>query len=55
MNSVRNGLRKGKVKKDTYGRLSCSECGISLKTQNDPNEVFSVRSCPECGTRWKVL
>ncbi|WP_227355271.1 HVO_0758 family zinc finger protein [Haladaptatus salinisoli] len=55
MKSVRSGLRKGEVEKDTYGRLSCSTCGESLKTHNDPEEVFSVRSCPECGGEWKVL
>ncbi len=55
MKSVRSGLRKGEVEKDTYGRLSCAACGESLKTHNDPDEVFSVRSCPQCGSEWKVL
>nr|WP_303645614.1 HVO_0758 family zinc finger protein [Haladaptatus sp. R4] len=55
MQSVRSGLRKGEVEKDTYGRLSCSGCRESLKTQNDPSEVYSVRLCPDCGSKWKVL
>ncbi|MFB9804660.1 HVO_0758 family zinc finger protein [Haladaptatus pallidirubidus] len=55
MQSVRSGLRKGKVEKDTYGRLSCSTCRKSLTTQNDPDEIFSVRSCPECENQWKVI
>ncbi|WP_306421033.1 HVO_0758 family zinc finger protein [Haladaptatus sp. T7] len=55
MQSVRSGLRKGEVEKDTYGRLSCSDCGESLKTRNDPDEVYSVRLCPNCDSKWKVL
>ncbi|WP_423745619.1 HVO_0758 family zinc finger protein (plasmid) [Haladaptatus sp. SPP-AMP-3] len=55
MQSVRSGLRKGEVEKDTYGRLSCSDCGESLKTRNDPDEVYSVRLCPRCESKWKVL
>ncbi|SIQ89453.1 hypothetical protein SAMN05421858_0722 [Haladaptatus litoreus] len=55
MQSVRSGLRKGNVEKDTYGRLSCSVCHESLTTKNDPNEIFSVRSCPECENQWKVI
>ncbi|MGA9402277.1 HVO_0758 family zinc finger protein [Haladaptatus sp.] len=55
MQSVRSGLRKGEVEKDTYGRLSCSDCRESLKTRNDPSEVYSARLCPDCGSKWRVL
>ncbi|SFF92724.1 hypothetical protein SAMN04488063_0825 [Halopelagius inordinatus] len=55
MKSTRKGLRAGELDKDTYGRLTCGECGESLKKENDPDEVFSVRICPECETEWKEL
>jgi len=55
MKSVRKGLRAGELEKDTYDRLVCSECGESLKTENDPDEVGSVRVCPECGSRWQQI
>ncbi len=55
MQSVRKGLRSDELKKDTYGRLTCTECGETLKTENDPSEVGSVRICPSCGRKWKDL
>ncbi|WP_327052819.1 HVO_0758 family zinc finger protein [Halomicrococcus gelatinilyticus] len=55
MNSVRSALRDGEVEKDTYGRLTCTECDESVKTRNDPDEVFTVKYCPECGAEWKEL
>jgi len=55
MKSTRKGLREGELEKDTYERLNCAECGETLGTKNDPDEVFSVRECPECGTEWKEL
>ncbi|MFB6129704.1 MAG: HVO_0758 family zinc finger protein [Salinigranum sp.] len=55
MESTRKGLRAGDLVKDTYERLKCAECGETLKKRNDPNEVFAVRTCPECGTQWKEL
>ena len=55
MQSVRKGLRDGDIEKDTYERLNCAACEMTLKTQNDPDEVFSVKVCPECGTRWRDL
>lgn len=53
--SVRKGLRDGDITKDTYERLTCAECDQSLKTTNDPDELFSVRVCPDCGREWKDL
>ena len=55
MDSTRKGLRKGDLYKDNYERLKCSTCEKTLKKKNDPDEVFSVRTCPECGTEWKEL
>ncbi|MFC7044899.1 HVO_0758 family zinc finger protein [Halobacteriaceae archaeon GCM10025711] len=55
MESVRKGLRAGKIQKDTYDRLSCASCGSQLKTQDDPGEVWTLRVCPECGRQWRQL
>ncbi|WP_224447512.1 HVO_0758 family zinc finger protein [Haloprofundus salilacus] len=55
MKSTRKGLREGELGKDTYGRLACEECEETLKKRNDPDEVFSVRTCPDCGREWKEL
>ena len=55
MKSTRKGLRKGDLVKDTYERLTCAACEETLKKRNDPDEVFSVRTCPECGSEWKEL
>jgi predicted RNA-binding Zn-ribbon protein involved in translation (DUF1610 family) len=55
MDSVRSGLRAGEIEKDTYERLSCAECDERLKSRNDPDEVFTVRYCPNCGREWKQL
>ncbi|WP_313691010.1 HVO_0758 family zinc finger protein [Halorarum halobium] len=55
MKSTRKGLRDGDLEKDNYERLLCADCGESLKTENSPDEVFSVRICAECGREWKEL
>lgn len=55
MDTVRKGLREGQIAKDTYERLSCATCGVDLKTINEPDEIGSIRTCPECGTRWRQL
>lgn len=55
MKTVRKGLRDGDLEKDTYERLVCAVCEIELKTVNDPDEIGSIRSCPECGKRWRQL
>lgn len=55
MNSVRKGLRKGTLQKDTYGRLSCGDCEVDLKTRNDPDAIGTVRICPTCGREWREL
>lgn len=55
MESVRKGLRSGDLEKDTYERLSCSACGEVLKSENDPDEIGTVRICPECGKEWKEV
>ena len=55
MKSTRKGLRDGDLEKDNYERLLCADCEKTLKTDNDPDEVFTVRSCQECGRQWKEL
>jgi len=55
MKSTRKGLRDGELKKDNYERITCSECDMKLKKVNDPDEIFSLRTCPECGKEWKEL
>ena len=55
MKTTRKALRDGDLFKDTYERLNCANCEMVLKKQNDPDEVFSVRICPECGVEFKEL
>ncbi len=55
MDSVRKGLRRGEVEKDTYERLTCAACGEQLATENDPDEVGKVRACPGCGREWQEV
>jgi len=55
MDSVQKALRAGDIEKDTYERLLCAECGERLKTSNDPDEVGTVRLCPDCGREWREL
>lgn len=55
MKSVRKALRDGTLEKDTYERLNCAECKQTLKTKNDPDEVGTVRVCPDCGGEWKEI
>jgi len=53
MDSVRKGLRSGDIEKDTYERLTCVRCGERLGTRNEPDELGSIRFCPECGREWE--
>ena len=55
MKSVRKALRDDELYKDTYERLNCTECEMALKTKNDPDEIGSVRLCPECGSEWREI
>ncbi len=55
MKSVRKALRQGELQKDTYDRLVCGTCEKALKTENDPNEIKTVRICPECDAEWKEI
>lgn len=55
MDSTRKGLRSGDLTKDTYERLACAECEETLDTENDPDELGSVRRCPNCGEAWKQI
>lgn len=55
MDSVTKGLRRGAIVKDTYDRLICAECETTLKRTDDPDELGSVRTCPECGRTWRQL
>lgn len=55
MESVRKGLRAGDLEKDTYERLQCSACEVTLETEDDPDGVGQIRSCPGCGSAWRHL
>jgi|GEM_PF-347184 len=55
MKSVRKALRDGDLDKDTYDRLVCGECEKPLKTENDPDEIKTVRICPDCASEWKEI
>ncbi len=55
MDSVRKGLRSGDIEKDTYERLNCSGCEVTLETKNDPDALGKVRRCPECGKEWQRI
>lgn len=55
MESVHKGLRSGDITKDTYERLTCTECRTRLETVNDPEEIGVVRHCPDCGREWKKV
>lgn len=55
MESVRKGIRSGDIEKDTYERLICADCDEVLKSENDPDEIGTVRVCPECGREWKEV
>lgn len=55
MQSVRQGLRKGEIVKDTYERLECAECGVQLGTRDESDQVGSIRECPRCGQEWEQV
>ena len=55
MKSTRKGLRNDELYKDNYERVACSECDETLKKDDDDDEVYAVRTCPECGQQWKEL
>jgi ribosomal protein L37AE/L43A len=55
MKSTRKGLRDGELYKDTYERLTCERCDKTLKTERDPDKVYAVRTCPDCGRKWEEL
>jgi NAD-dependent SIR2 family protein deacetylase len=55
MNTVRKGLREGELERDTYERLRCAECETVLDTKNDPEEIGTIRTCPDCGRQWQEL
>lgn len=55
MDSVTKGLRQGDITKDTYDRLLCAECEARLDRRDNPDEIGSVRSCPDCRREWRQL
>lgn len=55
MESVRSGLRNGKLERDTYDRLVCAECDVSLKRRDDESMVGAVRFCPNCGAEYQQI
>lgn len=55
METVRDGLRAGDLEKDTFDRVICASCDRTLKTRNDPDNLWSIRYCGECGTEWREM
>lgn len=55
MRSVRKGLRAGEIEKDTYDRLTCAACEMTLANRDDPDKLGMVRTCPECGREWEQV
>ena len=55
MESTRKGLRSGDLYKDTYERLTCADCDDRLTKRDDPDEIFAVRACSDCGAEWKEI
>ena len=55
MKSTRKGLRNDDLYKDNYERIACGECEETLQRENDPDKVFDIRTCPNCGKQWKEL
>jgi hypothetical protein len=54
MSSVRKALRAGTVRKDTYERLLCTDCGVPLNTASRGG-VGWTRACPDCGREWRQV
>ncbi|AKH97097.1 HVO_0758 family zinc finger protein [Halanaeroarchaeum sulfurireducens] len=55
MESVRKGLRAGELERDTYDRLVCAECGTQLQREDAPDEIYTLRRCPNCGAEYKQI
>ena len=55
MKTIRKGLRDGDLVKDTYERVTCAECDSALTTENDPDEISTIRRCPECDSEYKEI
>jgi NAD-dependent SIR2 family protein deacetylase len=55
MDSVRKALRSGDLEKDMYGRLTCTDCEEELDKRSNPDDVGSLRRCPECQGEWREL
>lgn len=55
MDSVRDGLRAAELEKDVFDRVVCVECDRPLKRRDDPDELWAVRFCPDCGGEWKEM
>ncbi len=52
MDTVRDGLRAQKLEKDVYDRVVCVDCDRPLKRRNEPDELWDLRYCEECGSEW---
>lgn len=52
MDSIQQGLRGDDLERGRFGRLACTECEMELILDDDPDELGTVRVCPECETEW---
>ena len=55
MDTVRQGLRADDIEKDTYERLACTHCEMSLATTDNEDGVGKIRTCPDCDREYKEL
>ena len=55
MDTVREGLRQADLEKDTFDRLICVACNRPLKRRSNPDEIWAIRHCIDCGVQWREI
>ncbi|MDZ7702552.1 MAG: HVO_0758 family zinc finger protein [Halobacteriales archaeon] len=55
MPTIRKGVRKDDLEKDTFGRYHCTDCGTKLTRIERHGEAGQVHRCPDCGREWEQL
>lgn len=55
MDTVREGLRAGDIRRGRFERLTCSTCERELGLQDDAEAVGTVMACPDCESAWLDL
>lgn len=52
MDTIQKGLRSGALERGRFDRLACTDCEAELVLDDAPDEIGTVRACPECGAEW---